>query len=236
MSAPLAPMADRARSGTRLACAPQAVLFDLDGTLIDSAPDLVAAVEALCVELGAPAPDAAAVRRVVSAGGRAMLRKGLPGADDAMLDQWLPRFLDLYAVAMTHRTCLYDGIREALDALVARGIAWGIVTNKPGWLAQPLLAQLPLLADSRVLVAGDTLPQRKPDPAPVLHACAQLRIDPARVVMVGDDLRDVRAGRAAGTAALIAGWGYLDGDDPATWGADAIVATPRQLVQALGLA
>ncbi|MBC6942970.1 MAG: HAD family hydrolase [Xanthomonadales bacterium] len=218
-----------------LARTPRVVLFDLDGTLIDSAPDLVAAVQALCRELGAPEPDADGVRRVVSAGGRAMLRQGLPGADDAMIDQWLPRFLDLYSVAMTRHTCLYPGIVESLAALAAHDITWGIVTNKPGWLARPLLAQLPLLAASRVLVAGDTLPLRKPDPAPVLHACAALGIAPAQAVMIGDDLRDVQAGRAAGTTTLVAGWGYLDGEPPERWGADGTVATPLDLPRALGL-
>ncbi len=213
---------------------PDAVLFDLDGTLIDSAPDLVAAVQALCVELGAPLPDAEAVRRVVSTGGRAMLRKGLPGADDAMIDQWLPRFLDIYSVAMTVHTRLYDGMRDVLDALDARNIPWGIVTNKPGWLAQPLLERMDFFAGSRVLVAGDTLPLRKPDPAPVLHACAALGVAPALAVMIGDDLRDVQSGRAAGSATLVAGWGYLDGD-PQAWNADGIVATPRDLVAVLGL-
>ena len=213
---------------------PKAVLFDLDGTLIDSAPDLVAAIRALCAELGAPTPDDEAVRRVVSTGGRAMLRKGLPGADEAMIDQWLPRFLDIYSVAMSVHTRLYDGMREVLDALESRGVPWGIVTNKPGWLAQPLLEQIDFLAGSRVLVAGDTLPLRKPDPAPVLHACAQLGIEPARAVMIGDDRRDVESGRAAGAKTLVAGWGYLDGDAQA-WNADGIVATPRDLVAALGL-
>lgn len=213
----------------------RAVLFDLDGTLIDSAPDLVAAVQALCIELGAPQADAQAVRRVVSAGGRAMLRTGLAGADEAMIDQWLPRFLDLYSVAMTQHTRLYDGMAEALATLDSRGIAWGIVTNKPGWLAQPLLAQMEFFAGSRVLVAGDTLPQRKPDPAPVLHACAALDVAPGQAVMVGDDIRDVLAGNAAGTRTLVAGWGYLDGEPPAGWNADGIVATPHELVAALGI-
>lgn len=213
---------------------PKAVLFDLDGTLIDSAPDLVAAIRALCAELGAPMPDDEAVRRVVSTGGRAMMRKGLPGADDAMIDQWLPRFLDIYSVAMTVHTRLYDGMRDVLDALAARGVPWGIVTNKPGWLAQPLLERMDFFAGSRVLVAGDTLPLRKPDPAPVLHACAQIGVAPADTVMIGDDLRDVQSGRAAGAATLVAGWGYLDGD-PRDWNADGIVAAPRDLVAALGL-
>lgn len=215
--------------------APRAVLFDLDGTLVDSAPDLVAAVAALCVELGAPVPDAAAVRVVVSAGGRAMLRTGLPGADDIMIDQWLPRFLDIYSAAMTVHTRLYDGIAEVLDLLEARGVAWGIVTNKPGWLARPMLAQMDFHRGCAALVTGDCLAVRKPDPAPVLYACELAGVAPADVVMVGDDLRDVQAGRAAGTRTIAAAWGYLDGGDPREWGADLVVASAGELASALGL-
>ena len=214
---------------------PLAVFFDLDGTLVDSAPDLIAAVRALCVELGAPEPDGEAVRRVVSAGGRAMLRKGLPGADDPMIDQWLPRFLDLYAVKMVVHTRLYDGMAEVLDLLQARGIAWGIVTNKPGWLARPMLAQMTSLQGCAALVTGDCLPVRKPDPAPVLRACELTGVDVGRCVFVGDDLRDVQAGRAAGARTIAAAWGYLDGGDPHAWGADVVVESPRGLLAALGI-
>ncbi|HEY0180864.1 MAG TPA: phosphoglycolate phosphatase [Dokdonella sp.] len=212
-----------------------AVLFDLDGTLVDSAPDLIAAVQALCAELGAPPPDAAAVREVVSAGGRAMLRRGLPGADDTMIDQWLPRFLDLYAVRISAQTRLYDGIAEALAGFEARGLRWGIVTNKPGWLARPLLEQLGLSGRCAALVSGDSLAVKKPDPAPVLRACELAGVDARATAFVGDDRRDVQAGRAAGALTVAAAWGYLDGGDPAEWGADLVVATPAALPAALGL-
>ncbi|HKE48949.1 MAG TPA: HAD hydrolase-like protein, partial [Rhodanobacteraceae bacterium] len=157
---------------------PRAVMFDLDGTLVDSAPDLIAAVAALCKELGAPPPDAGRVREVVSAGGRAMLRRGLPGADETMIDQWLPRFLDIYSVNMVEHTRLYDGMADVLEGFEARGIAWGVVTNKPGWLARPLIEQMHLHTRCAALVSGDCLNVRKPDPAPVLRACeiaAELR-------------------------------------------------------------
>lgn len=215
---------------------PRAVLFDLDGTLVDSAPDLVAAVQALCVELGAPPPDAQAVRQVVSAGGRAMLRKGLPGADDMMIDQWLPRFLDLYSVKMDVHTRLYDGMGEVLDLFEARGIAWGIVTNKPGWLTWPLLDLLDLKRRCAAIVTGDCLAVRKPDPAPVLHACVLARVDASATVFIGDDLRDVQAGNAAGAFTIAAAWGYLDCGNPSAWGADRVVATPSGLPAVLGLA
>jgi phosphoglycolate phosphatase len=214
---------------------PRAVLFDLDGTLIDSAPDLVAAVEALCRELGAPPPDAARVREVVSAGGRAMLRRGLPGADETMIDQWLPRFLDIYSVNMVEHTRLYEGMGEVLDDFESRGIAWGVVTNKPGWLARPLLDQLGLGPRCAAIVTGDCLTVRKPDPAPVLRACELAGVEAFATVFVGDDLRDVLAGRAAGTTTVAAAWGYLDGGDPGAWGADHVVASPADLPRALGL-
>ncbi|MEO7063096.1 MAG: phosphoglycolate phosphatase [Dokdonella sp.] len=214
---------------------PRAVFFDLDGTLVDSAPDLVAAVQALCAELGAPAADADAVRAVVSAGGRAMLRKGLPGADDSMIDQWLPRFLDLYAIKMVVHTRLYDGMAEVLDLLQSRGIAWGIVTNKPGWLTRPMLAQMTFHQSCAALVTGDCLPVRKPDPAPLLRACELAGVDAADCVFIGDDLRDVQAGGAAGMRTIAAAWGYLDGGNPQAWGADLVVGTPHGLPAALGL-
>jgi len=215
---------------------PRAVLFDLDGTLVDSAPDLIAAVQALCNELGAPPPDAERVREVVSAGGRAMLRRGLPGADEAMIDQWLPRFLDIYSVNMVQHTRLYDGMDAVLQSFESRGIAWGVVTNKAGWLARPMLEQLHLSARCAALVTGDCLSVRKPDPAPVLRACELAGAEAFATVFVGDDLRDVQAGRAAGTLTIAAAWGYLDGGDPHAWGADLVVDTPSGLPRALGLA
>jgi phosphoglycolate phosphatase len=215
---------------------PRAVLFDLDGTLIDSAPDLVIAVEALCRELGAPPPEAARVREVVSAGGRAMLRRGLPGADETMIDQFLPRFLDIYSANMTVHTRLYDGMGDVLEGFESQGIAWGVVTNKPGWLTRPLLEQMGLHARCAAIVTGDCLSVRKPDPAPVLRACELAGVEAFATAFVGDDLRDVQAGRAAGALTVAAAWGYLDGGDPHAWGADRVVDAPSSLPRALGFA
>lgn len=209
-------------SNPRLA---QAVLFDLDGTLADSAPDLVAALATLCIEIGHAAPNPHIVTRVVSAGGRAILRSGLPGCDEARIEELLPRYLDLYAQRGNAATTLYAGIEPILAGLEARGIAWGVVTNKVGWLAAPMLDQLGLGARCGALVAGDTLARRKPDPDPVLHACTLLKVDPTRTLFVGDDLRDIEAGRAAGTGTVAAAWGYLNGGDPHSWGADRVAAS-----------
>lgn len=212
---------------------PQAVLFDLDGTLADSAPDLVAALATLCIEIGRDAPDPVDVSRVVSAGGRAILRCGLPGLDEAAVEALLPRYLELYAARGNASTALYAGMDEILRELESRGIAWGIVTNKVGWLAAPMLEQLDLASRCGALVAGDTLEQRKPHPAPVLHACALMQVDPARTIFVGDDLRDIEAGQAAGTRTVAAAWGYLNGGDPHAWGADHVAATVADLPSSL---
>ena len=211
----------------------QAVLFDLDGTLADSAPDLVAALATLCAEIGEAAPDPVAVSRVVSAGGRAILRCGLPTFEQARIDELLPRYLDLYAARGNASTRLYPGIEEILLDLEARDIAWGVVTNKVGWLAAPMIEQLGLGSRCAALVAGDTLARRKPDPDPVLHACELMGIEPARTVFVGDDLRDIESGRAAGTRTIAAGWGYLDGGNPHEWGADAVADTVADLPSCL---
>jgi len=213
-----------------------AVFFDLDGTLVDSAPDLIAAMQRLCGERGAPLLDAAAVGTAVSKGGRAMLRRGFPDADDALVEELLPRFLELYSQAIATNTATFPGVDEVLSTLEARGVRWGIVTNKPGWLARALLAALKLDVRCAALVSGDCLPQKKPDPAPILRACTLANVEPARSVYVGDDLRDIEAGRRAGMRTIAAGWGYLDGDDPHVWGADLVIDTPRALLPALDLA
>lgn len=213
----------------------QAVLFDLDGTLADSAPDLVAALAVLCAEIGVPAPDAIAVSQVVSAGGKAILRRGIPSIDEARIDELLPRYLDLYASRGNHLTALYPGVDDMLRELESRDVPWGIVTNKAGWLAAPVVEQLGLAERCKVLVAGDTLPQRKPDPAPVLYACAQMGVDPTRMIFVGDDLRDVEAGRSAGARTIAAGWGYLNGGDPNQWGADHVIDSVAALTPLLHL-
>ncbi|MGA8279197.1 MAG: HAD-IA family hydrolase [Rhodanobacteraceae bacterium] len=212
------------------------VLFDLDGTLVDSAPDLIAAAARLCEEIGSPPPPAEALRRSVSAGGRAMLGCALPGADSERIETLLPRFLELYSQRIAIHTRLYPGISDVLDRLCAACIPWGIVTNKPGWLARSLLDQLDLAGRCAALVCGDCLSVKKPDPATVRYACELAGAAVARAVVVGDDVRDVQAGRAAGTRTIAAAWGYLDGGDPATWGADIVVGTPQELPGPLGLA
>jgi phosphoglycolate phosphatase len=211
------------------------VFFDLDGTLVDSAPDMIVAMRRLRVEQGESPAGVEAIGAVVSKGGRAMLRRGFPGADETRVEALLPRFLELYAQAIAAHSCLYPGIDRVLLVLESLGIRWGIVTNKPGGLARALLAALGLDARCAALVSGDCLPQKKPDPAPILRACVLAEVEPARCVYVGDDARDIEAGRGAGMRTLAAGWGYLDGEDPHGWDADAVVASPAALLSALGL-
>jgi phosphoglycolate phosphatase len=214
---------------------PSGVFFDLDGTLLDSAPGLHVALQTYCRERGVPAPAYADVRTVVSRGARAVLRTAFPDADDATLRAMAPRYLEIYADAMGAHTTLFDGVGPLLDGLQATAIPWGVVTNKAGFLTDPLLAQLGLAARAAAVVSGDTLATRKPDPAPVRHACALAGVDATRAIFVGDDLRDMQAGRAAGLYTVAAAWGYLDGGDPHTWDADCVIDAPRQLMDLFGL-
>ncbi len=213
----------------------QAVFFDLDGTLVDSAPDLIVAMQRLRAELGESPVDVTAIGEVVSKGGRAMLRRGFPGADDARIELLLPRFLDLYAEAIATHTLLYSGMDEVLTSLERSGIRWGVVTNKPGRLARALLTAIDLERRCAAMVSGDCLPLRKPDPAPLLHACALAGVVARRSVYVGDDMRDIEAGRRAGMKTVAAGWGYLNGEDPHAWQADSVAMSPGELPRMLGL-
>ncbi|GLQ49759.1 HAD-IA family hydrolase [Dyella flava] len=213
---------------------PQGVLFDLDGTLLDSAPDLHAALVAYCGEAGASVPPYAMVREVVSRGSRAILRCAFNESDDQLLER-MPRYLELYHSMMSRHTRPFEGIEALLDALEVNGLAWGIVTNKPGYLTDELVRQIGWSDRACAVISGDTLPVRKPDPAPVLLACERAGLDPARCLFVGDDRRDIEAGNGAGLYSVAVHWGYLDGGDPYVWGADAVVEHPRQLAELLKL-
>ena len=208
--------------------APQGLLFDLDGTLLDTAPDMAAALDALRAEEGLPALPFAQVRGHVSHGSLGLVRIGfgteLPQTRTDALRQ---RFLDIYAARLCEGTRLFPGMDEVLDTLDRLGIAWGIVTNKPGFLTDPLLQTLGLYERSRCVVSGDTLPQRKPHPAPLLHAAQLCGLAGDDCVYLGDAERDIAAGRAAGMYTAIAGWGYTDAADrPETWGADTALDQP----------
>ena len=210
-----------------------AVWFDLDGTLVDSAPDLYQACLDVCAEHGVAAPAYDAFRPLVSRGGMAMLRASFPDRDQAGLERILPRFLQIYAQRLDGMTRLFDGMHTVLDSLAARNIAWGVVTNKSGELAEPLLQRLGLQARAAACVYGDSLPVRKPDPAPLLHACRLAGVAPDACIFVGDDKRDIEAGQAAGMFSIAAAWGYLDGGDPHDWGAERVLDDVQQLATLL---
>ncbi len=209
------------------------VLFDLDGTLLDSAPDLYAALVRQCAEECVAPPDYATVREVVSRGSRAILRCAFGEFGEAGIEARVPRYLALYEQAMAEDTRAFEGVEALLVALERQGIRWGVVTNKPGFLTEPLLARIGWSARASAVVSGDTLPVKKPDPAPVRLACETAGIDPVRSLFVGDDRRDVQAGAAAGLYTVAVRWGYLDGGDPDTWQADAVIDHPDQLLRML---
>lgn len=198
------------------------VLFDLDGTLVDSAPDMAAALNRLRSELNLPAVDEARVRPYVSRGAMGVLGQCLAEElNDGVKQEHLDRFLEIYASALTVHSTLFPGLDAFLDDLESRGWVWGIVSNKAEHLARGVIEGLNLAARCSVLVGGDTLTERKPHPAPVLHALKALDAVAETTLFVGDDRRDVEAGRAAGCRTVAAGWGYIPPEeDIASWGAD----------------
>jgi phosphoglycolate phosphatase len=216
----------------------RAVLFDLDGTFADTAPDLAYALNETLRQFGAASLPFDRIRPHVSHGATALIRLGFglePGSP--AFDERRQVLLRVYQDNLCRDTRPFDGIPAVLDALEANALAWGIVTNKPARLTDPLMAQLGLATRAGCVVSGDTTPTPKPHPAPILHACAQLGVPPAQCVYVGDAERDVEAGRRAGAATLAATFGYLrDHEDPAAWGADGLIDAPLALLDWLGLA
>ncbi len=212
-----------------------AVLFDLDGTLADTAPDLTRALNAVLAEQGHPPLPLERVRPQVSHGGRALIRLGFGlEPDDPRGEPLRQALLRHYQGDICRDTRLFSGMETLLWRLERAAIPWGVVTNKPGWLTRPLLQGLGLEARAGCVVSGDSLPQSKPHPAPLLHACHELGAAPGRSWYLGDARRDIEAARAAGCHSLVALWGYLDGADrPCEWGADGCVADPRELARGL---
>jgi len=212
---------------------PAAVLFDLDGTLLDSAPDMLATANAMLDARGRAPITLDALRPVVSKGARAMVSVAFPELEQAPRDALIPEFLQRYEGLIGQHAVLFDGVAGMLDALEAAGCVWGIVTNKPEYLARLILPQLGWETRCAVLIGGDTLAQRKPHPLPLLAAAERMQIDPATCIYVGDDERDIVAANAAGMASVAALWGYrLDEDNPLAWGAEVMVEQPAELQHA----
>lgn len=212
-----------------------AVLFDLDGTLIDSAPDLGAAADTMRVARGLPTLPAELYRPMAGAGARGMLGVAFGMTPDhpdfAALRE---EFFVAYEQCMTQRTRAFEGVSELISQLLARGLAWGVVTNKSMRFAGPLTQRMSLFATAAALVCGDTTPHAKPHPGPLLEAARRMSLAPARCLYVGDDERDIRAGLAAGMTTVAATYGYLGGHrDALGWGAHAHIMSPLELLPLL---
>ncbi len=209
----------------------RAVLFDLDGTLLDTAPDLIRALNHVRVDQGREPMAYEVARTQVSHGSSGLIRLGFPDLSGEPLEKLRLQLLNFYSAHLSVGTKLFDGCQTVLDNLAARDMTWGIVTNKPGFLTTPLLATLGLDRVAGSVVSGDTLPQRKPHPAPLLLAAAQLSLPPEQCLYVGDAERDVQASRAAGMPVLVARYGYLGpDDDPEGWQPDGHIDSPLGII------
>lgn len=213
----------------------QGVFFDLDGTLADTAPDLVAAINAVRIERGLAALPYEELRPLASAGARGLIGGAFNyGPDHPEFEDLKNEFLGFYEEALCVKTRLFDGMSEVLQALETRQLVWGIVTNKAARLTDPLVQALGLNERSAATVSGDTTPHAKPHPAPILHAAQRAKVSPTRCIYVGDDLRDIQAGQAAGMITVAAAYGYCGCQEPIdTWGADHTIHSPLELLELL---
>jgi N-acetyl-D-muramate 6-phosphate phosphatase len=214
---------------------PQAIFFDLDGTLIDSAPDLAAAADKLRTDRGLPSIAYERYRPLAGAGARGMLAVAFEmKPEHAQYEAFREEFYVNYENSLTQRTFAFAGVADVLDAIRTRQMPWGIVTNKSKRFTNPLVAQMPLLAGAAAVISGDSTAHTKPHPEPVLAAARLAGIDPAACWYVGDDKRDVQSGRAAGMKTIAANWGYLGEHAVSDWGADAVADQPVDLLRWLG--
>ncbi|HEY3047442.1 MAG TPA: phosphoglycolate phosphatase [Polaromonas sp.] len=215
-----------------------AVLFDLDGTLIDSAPDLGAAADKMRTDRGLASLPLSQYRPMAGAGARGMIAVafGLT-PDDARFAALKEEFFSNYEARMTALTYVFDGVAELIAHIGQTGLKWGVVTNKSARFTVPLTQAMPLFGTAQTIISGDTTPHAKPHPAPLLEAARQLDVAPVRCVYVGDDERDIIAGRAAGMPTVAAAYGYLGATaDTQSWKADATINTPSALLNLLRMA
>jgi N-acetyl-D-muramate 6-phosphate phosphatase len=213
------------------------ILFDLDGTLVDTAPDLADALNMVRREYGMPPLDLSKIRSVVSLGGTAMIKLAFNlSSTDTEFSATRQRFLDLYAENIFCKTKMFDGIEDVLDTLEENNFQWGIVTNKPGWLTTTLLEKMELNLRAGCVISGDSLPYSKPRPEPLLHACKLMECSPAEAVYIGDAKRDIEAGQNAGMATIIARYGYIEeGAAIHEWGATTMIDTPEEILAWLNI-
>lgn len=215
----------------------RAVLFDLDGTFADTAPDLAYALNRTLAYFGQPELPEERIRPVVSHGGNALIRLGFGLQPDAPeFEEKRQYLLAVYLENICRRTRLFEGMAQVLERLVEHDIDWGIVTNKPSWLTDPLMKALGIPQRKTCIVSGDTCAERKPHPMPILHACGLLGVNAGQSIYVGDAERDMEAGRAAGTATVCALFGYIQPqDDPRQWAADYYIDQATDLLPLLGI-
>ena len=214
----------------------QTVLFDLDGTLLDTAPDLANALNAVLRLSRQPALPFERIRPAVSHGGQALIELGFKlGPDHPGFAPLKKQLLDYYQSHIAEQTTLFPGMSEVLDSIEQRDVNWGVVTNKPAWLTEPLMDALDLTRRASTIVSGDTLDKRKPHPAQLLHACKVVGSNPDSCLYIGDAERDIEAGLNAGMPTLVAMFGYLMAEDkPETWGATALIEQPSDILDWIG--
>ena len=213
------------------------VLFDLDGTLADTAPDLADALNAVLLNNGKDALPFEQIRPVVSHGGMALVSLGFGiEPEHPEFESLRQQLLQLYAGNIANKTRLFPGMAELLNSIESAGLNWGVVTNKPAWLTDPLLDALQLSQRAVSIVSGDTLAERKPHPSPLLYACEQAGSQGFECVYVGDAERDIVAGHKAGMQTIVALFGYIGTEDrPDTWGADVLLESPQEIREWLQL-
>jgi 2-phosphoglycolate phosphatase len=208
----------------------QALLLDLDGTLLDTAPDMAAALNVLLLEEQREALPYERIRPVVSHGSTGLIRLAFGTLEESERQRLINRFLVIYSNALAQHTKLFEGFTPLLQQLRDHGLPWGIVTNKPAWLTDPLVATLGLTTQAACVVSGDTTRERKPHPLPLLHAAQLIGIAPANCLYVGDAERDIQSARAADMESAVALWGYIaETDEPRAWQADGMIERPEHL-------
>lgn len=214
-------------SGFKLDC----VLFDLDGTLVDTAPDLIACLNQALFAHGYQAVDAQEVKPFISMGALPMIRHALPHEHESLHMQLLEWMLDCYQANIAEHSRFFDGMDQTLATIEALGLKWGVVTNKKQRFTDPLMDALDLTERAACIVSGDTTANSKPHPEPMLYACRQAQVDPQHCVYIGDAAHDIAAGKNVEMKTLAAVYGYLkEGDRPETWGADALIEHPEQIL------
>jgi len=211
------------------------VLFDLDGTLADTAPDLAYALNQTLLHQGKTELPFEKIRPVVSHGGRALIELGFGyGPEHENYENVREHLLDVYLNNIAKHTKLFPGMENLLLTIESKSLPWGVVTNKPGWLTDPLMDAMNLTQRACCIVSGDTCENNKPHPEPMYYACEQAKIDPAKCLYVGDADRDIEAGRAAGMKTIGALFGYiLEGEDPMDWNADVYINHPSEIITLL---